>query len=430
MATLTTPQKLRDLQRALYQRAKKEPKFRFYALYDKVYRKDVLEHAYALARANGGAPGPDGKSFEQIEMDGVEELLEGVHEELKTKRYKPGPVRRVYIPKVSGGERPLGIPNIRDRVVQTAVKLVIEPIFEADFEEDSFGFRPKRDAHQALEAIEEALQQGMSWVLDADIEAYFDTIPHDRLMKAVAERVVDGAMLALIKAMLEAPVVDDRDDGRPRRSRRGTPQGGVISPLLANVYLHLVDRNFKRKTEKGVLCGRLIRYADDLVVMTPHQPTEERRWLEKLLGRLGLKLHSEKTRQLDARKEDFVFLGHELRWRYGRKLYLDISAKALRRIRDELRARTRHFGQSLPDTVKALNAYIRGARQYFRNVVRRRLAKLDRFVLERVARWWSRKHSRSRPAWSLVQAGALWTEHGLERWYTPRPTPARRKPAR
>lgn len=430
MATLTTPQKLRDLQRALYQRAKKEPRFRFYALYDKVYRKDVLEHAYALARANAGAPGPDGKTFEQIETDGVAELLEELHEELKAKRYKPGPVRRVYIPKLNGGERPLGIPNIRDRVVQTAAKLLLEPIFEADFEGDSFGFRPKRDAHQALEAIGEALQQGMSWVLDADIEAYFDTIPHDRLMKTVAERVVDGAMLALIKSFLGAPIIDERDDGRPRRNRQGTPQGGVISPLLANVYLHLVDRNFKRKAEKGALRGRLIRYADDLVVLTPHPPARERRWLEALLDRLGLKLHLEKTRQLDAREENFVFLGHELRWRYGRKLYLDISAKALERIREELRSRTRHFGQSLPETVKALNAYIRGARQYFRRVVRRRLAKLDHFVLERVARWWSRKHSRSGPTWSLVRDGVLWTEHGLERWYAARPSPAHRRLAR
>jgi len=431
VATLTTPQKLRDLQRALYQRAKKEPHFRFYALYDKVYRKDVLEHAYALAKANHGAPGPDGMTFEQVEENGRAELLEELHEELKAKRYKPGPVRRVHIPKLSGGERPLGIPNVRDRVVQTATKLVLEPIFEADFEGDSFGFRPKRDAHQALQAIEEALKQGMCWVLDADIEAYFDTIPHDRLMKAVAERIVDGAMLALIKAFLEAPVIDERDDGRPRRNRRGTPQGGVISPLLANVYLHLVDRNFKRKTEKGVLCGRLIRYADDLVVMTPHEPMRERDWLETILGRLGLKLHSEKTRQLDARKDDFVFLGHKLRWRYGSKLYLDVSARALEHIRGELRTRTRHFGQSLPETVAALNAYIRGARQYFRRVMRRRLAKLDRFVLERVARWWSRKHQHSAPAWSLVRGGALWTEHGLERWWTPwRARPVLAEPAR
>ena len=230
VATLATPQKLRDLQRALYQRAKKEPQFRFYALYDKVYRKDVLEHAYALAKTNAGSPGPDGLTFEQIERDGSAALLEELFEELKSKRYKPGPVRRVSIPKLMGGERPLGIPNIRDRVVQTASKLVLEPIFEADFEDDSFGFRPKKDAHQALKAIEQALQQGMCWVLDADIEAYFDTISHDRLMKAVAERVVDGAMLALIKAFLQAPVIDERDDGRPHNNRRGTPQGGVIAP--------------------------------------------------------------------------------------------------------------------------------------------------------------------------------------------------------
>lgn len=429
MATLATPQKIRDLQQALYRRAKKEPKFRFYALYDKVYRKDMLEHAYALAKANAGAPGPDGKSFEEIAQSGADALLEELHEELKTKRYKPGPVRRVYIPKLNGGERPLGIPNIRDRVVQTAVKLVLEPIFEADFEEDSFGFRPKRDAHQALRAIEEALQQGMSLVLDADIEAYFDTIPHDRLMKAVAERIVDGAMLALVKAFLAAPIVDERNDGPPRRNRQGTPQGGVISPLLANVYLHLVDRNFKRQKEKGALRGRLIRYADDLVVMTSHPPEKARCWLEAILGRLGLKLHPDKTRQLDALSEDFVFLGHTLRWRRS-KLYLDISAKAQQRIREELRARTRHFGQSLEQTIQALNTYIRGARRYFSDVVRRRLATLDRFVLDRLARWWSRKHSRSSPVWSLTRAGVLWTEHGLERWYHRRRSPALLEPAR
>jgi RNA-directed DNA polymerase len=432
VATLTTPQKLRDLQRALYRRAKKEPRFRFYALYDKVYRMDVLEHAYALARANRGAPGPDGVTFEGIEESGIAALMEELHDELKTKRYKPGPVRRVYIPKVSGGERPLGIPNIRDRVVQTAAKLILEPIFEADFEEDSYGFRPKRDAHQALEAIEESLKTGMSWVLDADIQAYFDTIPHDRLMKTVAERVVDGAMLALVKAFLEAPIIDERDDDRPRRNRQGTPQGGVISPLLANIYLHLVDRNFKRKVKKGELQGSLIRYADDLVIMTPRDPAPEQSWLEAILGRLGLKLHPKKTRRVRVGKEDFDFLGHSLRWRYGQYLYLDVSAKSLQRIRDEIRSRTRHYGQSLPDTVTALNAYIRGARQYFRRVVQRRRVYLDRFIRERVARWWARKHSRSKPAWSLVEGGALWSEHGLERWWSPKcalprpPTSARR----
>lgn len=419
MATLATPTKLRELQRVLYQRAKKDARFRFYALYDKVYRQDVLEHAYALAKTNAGSPGPDGVTFEQIEDEGGAQLLEALHEELKTKQYKPGPVRRVYIPKANGGERPLGIPNIRDRVVQTAAKLVLEPIFEADFEEDSYGFRPKRNAHQALDAIEEALGKGMCWVLDADISAYFDTIPHDRLMKAVAERIVDGAMLALIKAFLAAPIIDERDGGGPRRNRQGTPQGGVISPLLANIYLHLVDRNFRRKVECGALSGRLIRYADDLVVMMPNKSQRERQWLEAILSRLGLTLHPEKTRLLCAYQEDFDFLGHTLRWRYGYRLYRDISAKSLRRIRTELRGHFLRQGRSLEEMVAALNPYIRGAREYFRTVVSRPLNKLDYYVFEGFARWWRRKHALPHPGWSLVQGGVLWSEHGLERWCRP-----------
>ncbi len=260
--TLETPSKIRELQRALYRRAKKEPKFRFYALYDKVYRPDILAHAYALARANRGAPGPDGETFEEIEQSGKTALLDELHNALKNKTYRPGPVRRVNIPKPDGGERPLGIPNIRDRIVQGAAKLILEPIFEADYDDASFGFRPRRGAHQALDAIGEAFDEGMCWVIDADITAYFDTIPHDHLMKAVAERVVDGPMLALIKMFLEAPIVAS-DDSRPRRNRKGTPQGGVISPLLANLYLHLLDRNFRKYVAVDALDGRLVRYADD-----------------------------------------------------------------------------------------------------------------------------------------------------------------------
>lgn len=419
MATLATPSRLRDLQRALYTRAKKEPKFRFYSLYDKVHRADVLEHAYAVARANGGAPGPDGKSFEDIEAEGSAALLEELSEALKTKTYRPGPIRRVYIPKSNGGERPLGIPNIRDRVVQTAVKLVLEPIFEADFEADSFGFRPKRDAHQALDAIREGFEHGMTWVIDADVTAYFDTIPHDRLMKAVAERVVDGAMLALVKMFLEAPIVDERDGGRPRRNPQGTPQGGVVSPLLANIYLHLMDRNFRRRVQQGELKGRLVRYADDFVVLVPRRPDEELAWIETVMSRLGLALHPTKTRVLDVRREDFTFLGHTVRWRYGR-MYLDVSRKAQERIRNELRRVTRQTWWSLEQLVDQLTPYIRGARNYFRRVRRRRLSKLDHFTEQRIARWWARKHSRRRPAWSLVQQEALYKQHGLERWNLPR----------
>jgi group II intron reverse transcriptase/maturase len=427
VATLETPPKLRDLQRKLYERAKKEPKFRFYALYDKVHRADVLKHAYALARANAGAPGPDGVTFEQIEQEGMEALLEKLGDELKTKTYRPGPVRRVYIPKLSGGERPLGIPNVRDRVVQTAAKLILEPIFEADFEADSYGFRPRRDAHQALDAIRDALKVGMGWIIDADVEAYFDSIPHDRLMKAVAERVVDGAMLALVKRFLEAPIVDERDGGGPRRNQQGTPQGGVISPLLANVYLHLVDRNFRRQVERGELRGRLVRYADDFVLLCPLSPERERAWLDRIFGRLGLRLHPTKTQVVNAESQAFDFLGHCVRGP-RRGFYLDVSRKALGRIRDKVRRWTRNTYLSLDALVEGLNKYIRGARTYFRRVVRKTLSSLDYFVEGRIARWWARKHHWRRPAWSLTREGALWRKHGLERWYhprKPRPSPSR-----
>lgn len=418
MATLETPAAIRDLQRALYRRAKKEPHFRAYTIYDKVHRPDILAHAYARARANGGAPGPDGVTFAEIETSGRGVLLEELRDELTTKTYRPGPVRRVYIPKLNGGERPLGIPNIRDRVVQTAVTLLLEPLFEADFEADSYGFRPKRAAHDALDAIRVALEAGMYWVIDADVTAYFDTIPHDRLMKTVAQRVVDRALLALVKRFLEASVIDERDGGRPHRTRQGTPQGGVISPLLANVYLHLLDRNFRLRVQRGELQGRLVRYADDFVLLSPDRPDRALAWLHQLMTRLGLTLHPDKTRMLDVRHDDFVFLGHTHRWRFHR-LYLNVSPKALGRIRDELRRKTRQTWLSLDEMIADLNPYIRGARHYFRRVRRRTLSQLDGFVNQRLARWWARKRGARRPAWSLVSQDALRCHHGLERWNLP-----------
>jgi hypothetical protein len=237
-------------------------------------------------------------------------------------------------------------------------------------------------------------------------------------MKTVATRVVDGAMLALVKRFLEAPIVDERDGGRPKRPRQGTPQGGVISPLLANVYLHLLDRNFRLHVQRGELSGRLIRYADDFVLLTTRRPDRELAWIQRVMARLGLSLHVAKTRVLDARTTTFAFLGHAHRWRFG-TVYLDVAPKAQRRIRDELRRKTRVTGWSLPGLIGELNPYIRGARHYFRRVRRRTLSKLDRFVEQRVARWWARKHSRPRPAWSLVHREALWRQHGLERWNLP-----------
>lgn len=427
MATRETPAPVRNLQRALYLRAKNAPHCRAYALDDKVSRPDILVHAYALAQANGGAPGPDGQTFAETEADDRERLLAELRDELQTKTYRPGPVRRVYIPKLNGGERPLGIPHIRDRVVQTAVKVLLEPLFEADFEPDSYGFRPRRAAHDALDAIRAALHEGMYWVIDADVTAYFDAIPHDRLMKTVATRVVDGAMLALVKRFLTAAIIDARDDGRRRRPRQGTPQGGVISPLLANVYVHLLDRNCRLHGQRGELRGRRVRYADDFVLLTPPRPDRELAWVHRVMTRLGLTLHAEKTRVLDVRRTDFVFLGYTHRWRFNRR-YLDISRKAHRRIRDELRRKTRRTGVSLPALVADLNPNIRGARHYFGRARRRTLYILDRFVAVRVARWWARKHSHRRPAWSLVQRDALWGPHGLERWHSrpvPQPTDSR-----
>jgi RNA-directed DNA polymerase len=417
---LATPEKIRNLQRALYQCAKRSPGQRFYSLYDKVYRQDVLAHAYAVCRANGGAAGPDGMTFEFIEESEVEAMLTKASEQLRTKTYKPGPVRRVYIPKANGGERPLGIPNIIDRVVQTAAKLVLEPIFEADFESDSYGFRPRRSAHDALEAVGESLAEGMCWVIDADIEKYFDSIPHDNLMKVVASRVVDSSMLALIRMFLAAPVVDERKGGGPRRPMAGVPQGGVVSPLLANLYLHLLDRNFRRRVEQGDLSGRLVRYCDDFVLVSRRHPARELAWLEGLMGRLGLKLHPDKTKVVDSRRESFDFLGYRVRRRVGR-LVLDISPKSVTRIHERLREPTKRTFQSLPQLVSELNSYIRGARAYFKLAPWWSRRRLDSYVATRLAIWFRRKRGQKHPAWSLVSGHRPHREYGVLEWAPVRP---------
>jgi RNA-directed DNA polymerase len=417
--TLATPEKIRDLQRALYLRAKQQPTFRFYALYDKVYRADIVAHAYALCRANAGAAGPDGITFAQIEEAGASALLTQVTEQLRTKTYRPGPVRRVYIPKADGGERPLGVPNIIDRVVQMAVKLVLEPIFEADFEADSYGFRPKKSAHQALEAIRESVGAGMAWVIDADIEQYFDSIPHDRLMKVVASRVVDSSLLRLVKMFLTAPVIDERKGGGPRRPAAGTPQGGVISPLLSNIYLHLLDKSFRKRTEGGDLQGRLIRYCDDFVLLARQKPEREMSWLRAFMARLGLRLHPEKTRMVNTEEEGFDFLGYHV-WRKQRELRLDLSRRSRRRIGERLREATRRTFQPVEQMVTELNTYIAGARAYFRLAPWWSLRRLDSSTTQRVARWYRKKLGEEHPAWSRVSGNRMTTEYGLKRW-APRP---------
>ena len=322
---LTTPENIRTLQRKLYQKAKQEPGYRFYSLYDKVHRPDVLEYAYRLVKASAGCAGADGRSFEDIEgNEGVAKFLAELGDSLRAKTYRVDPVLRVMIPKDNGGERPLGIPTIRDRVAQMAAKLVLEPIFEADFCDNSYGFRPKRSAHQAIDAIAESIHEGYTQVIDADVSKYFDTIPHAKLLATVAERVSDGAMLHLVKLWLKAPIVSDeggkrRNLGGGKGNRKGTPQGGVISPLLSNLYLHLLDRNWKSQTMEERHQARLVRYADDFVVLC-RKHTDEPMWMiERLMGKMGLSLNAEKTRVVNIWDERIRFLGFDIGIGHGLK---------------------------------------------------------------------------------------------------------------
>ena len=267
--SLATPVAIRTLQRKLYRKAKAEPAFRFYLLYDKIYREDILRHAYALARSNAGAPGVDGITFAAIEAAGLEKWLVGLREELVSKKYRPDPVRRVMIPKHGGGERPLGIPSIRDRVCQTAAKIVLEPIFEADFEDSAYGYRPTRGAVDAVKEVHRLICRGYTDVVDADLSRYFDSLPHAELMKSVARRVVDRRVLHLIKMWLRAPIEERDNDGKRRMgggkgNTRGTPQGGVASPLLANIYMNRFLK-YWRLTKRGeAFRGHVIAYADRL----------------------------------------------------------------------------------------------------------------------------------------------------------------------
>lgn len=404
---LTTPPSIRTLQRKLYSKAKQEPAFRFYALYDKVYRADILAHAYRLVRANKGGAGVDGVSFSAIESaEGQTAFIAELQEALKSKSYRPEPVKRVKIPKADGSKRALGIPTIRYRVVQMAAKLVIEPIFEADFCDCSYGFRPKKSAHDAVNDVTYALNCGYTDVIDADVTKYFDTIPHAKLLAVVAERIADGAILHLIRMWLKAPVVVESEDGTRRNigggkaNTKGTPQGGVISPLLANLYLHLLDRLWERRHLQKRLEARLVRYADDIVVMCRNGTKAPLAVIQQVCDRLGLCLNEHKTRMVNAEQESFDFLGFEFRMRPSRNTgnrypHVQPAKKSLKKIKAHitLLSNRRLTMLPLPVVLQRINEALRGWVGYFhyRNSSNS-LEQLKRHAEQRVRIHLSRRH--------------------------------------
>ena len=377
---LTTPVTIRTLQRKLYLKAKQEPACRFHALYDKVYRADILEFAYRLVRANKGSAGIDGVTFEAIEEnEGAPAFIGELEEALRNKTYKPDPVKRVMIPKSDGSQRPLGIPTIRDRVAQMAAKLVIEPIFEADFCETSYGFRPKKSAHDAVDDVAYAMNTGYTEIIDADLSKYFDTIPHANLMATVAERICDGEILRLIQMWLKAPIMEMDKDGTKRNigggkgNRTGTPQGGVISPLLSNLYLHILDRIWERNNLQQRLGARIVRYADDIVILCRRNKSDKAMAvLRQILERLKLTLNETKTKIVNAFEGEFDFLGFSIWMGKGRKTrnyypHVQPSKKSLQKIKDRVTELTprKRTNRRLEWIVNEVNATVRGWVGYF-----------------------------------------------------------------
>ncbi|WMT74481.1 group II intron reverse transcriptase/maturase [Bradyrhizobium sp. Ash2021] len=425
---LTTPEKIRTLQRKLYRKAKAEPAFRFYLLYDKIHREDILRHAYALSRAKAGAPGVDGKTFAAIEASGLEAWLAGLREELISKTYRPDPVRRVTISKPGGGERPLGIPTIRDRVVQTAAKLVLEPIFEADFEDNAYGYRPVRGAVDAVKEVHRLIGRGYTDVVDADLSRYFDSIPHDELLKSVARRIVDRHVLRLIKLWLKAPI-EERDDGDGTRrigggksNTRGTPQGGVASPLLANIYMNRFLKYWRLTGRGEAFRAHVIAYADDFVILSRRHAAEALAWTKAVMTRLGLTLNEVKTSLKNADKERFDFLGYSFGpycYKGNGKWYLSAgpSKKSMQRLKTKVgKLLAPGNNDPWPEVRDTLNSSLLGWSNYFCHGTRRSAFRsIDRYVYERVRDFLARRHKVAGRGTHRFSCEVVYGERGLLR---------------
>ena len=404
-------EKSRQLQRNLYLAAKKDKQRRFHALYDRIFRLDILWRAWKEVRENKGSAGIDNITFEMIEEYGVEEYLLDIQEDLQNKKYRPKPVKRVYIPKPDGKQRPLGIPTIRDRIVQQACKIVIEPVFEANFLDNSYGFRPKRDAKQATEKVKKELYKNW-YVVDADIQGYFDNINHEILLGLLSRRISDRRVIKLCRQWLQAGVIEN---GKYYPTEKGSPQGGVISPLLANIYLHVLDSYWENHKELGVI----VRYADDAVIVCRKRTDAELAFehLKRIMTKLKLTLNPQKTKIVDMNKESFEFLGFCYqkfgKTKSGRKLpYMMPSKKAMKKVKDAVRVITcrKSAYEGLEQKVKKLNPLIRGWRNYFQHGnSTKRFKQLDEFVWMKL---WRRVYYRRKQK--------KYREHvlyGFRKWY-------------
>ncbi|NEW60115.1 group II intron reverse transcriptase/maturase [Sulfurovum sp. bin170] len=402
---LKTPFRIRDLQRKLYRKAKQSSDYKFYTLYDKVYRVDILTYAYKRIRLRGGTSGIDGASFEDIEAYGAERYIQELSLELKENRYRPSPVKRVYIPKSNGDKRPLGIPTIKDRIVQMATKIVIEPIFETDFEDNSYGFRPKRNAHQAMDEIAKNLIYGHTTVIDADLSKYFDTISHTKLLSLVAKRVVDKNILRLIKQWLKAPIVESMENGKVKYNKNhkyGTPQGGVISPLLANIYLNVLDKFWKTERMFEKYGARIVRYADDFVILcrNPYNHNQILERVKAVLEDLELRLHPQKTVVVDTKQGSFDFLGFSVTTKVSDKTgkrfpLIRPSAKAEANLREKVKNLTKRNMTVIPteEIVKQVNTVARGWKNYFYyGGCSKSMSKMGQFLTQRMRVFLRRKH--------------------------------------